>query len=697
MRLIRQFVIGFLIIFISQNLAITVWAKDGPINVNGKQLESSFKFKKGIKYLPIEQTCSALGMSAKRDSDKWTIKGTYRGDIHATVRKSGFIERDKIVFAPVNFWTKELGLEICEKDNTVFVLNCIKEVKKLPDGLLITTSAPLKIKSLKLDNPPRSVFDVSNLSMGTDEPEVQYPFENLPFSAVRLGQFEKFPHTGRFVVDHASNPSFQPIQSIHGPANNILWIGRKAYEEKSDVESAKAGPQKESTPSIKIDSDGSVLLSGVNYDKANIFYLWDSKPYKIYCDINNCILANTKEQEFPGKGRIIKVRLAQNTQDKENIARLVIELTEPIMMEITESKGDYIKISPVIRNLKKGLKVLIDIGHGGADAGTQAFAKEMGGLSADEKDMNLRLGLMLGKYLEGIGMQVFYTRTTDIFIDLNSRRDMANRLGVDLLVSVHCNSTPTKPCYYVSGPEIYYSSSRDKKLAEAVWRHMSQMMGIPGRGYLLGKYHVIMNNSMPSILIETAFFNNPNDLAKLLNTTSGFCEAAMSGVANGISEIFGLPMVHQLQSSGAIAADGKALQNEKEVQAKDKYKMLAFDYNPFELPSRETRDKTTDGKVKKEEAKKEKAEPQKFAPPDQKKKMWEEKILLEDLESDASENKISPKEKESSESSIIIIDEPKEEILISDDEEITDDKSENGENQKKKELKKRRRNIFKLD
>lgn len=79
--------------------------------------------------------------------------------------------------------------------------------------------------------------------------------------------------------------------------------------------------------------------------------------------------------------------------------------------------------------------VVIDPGHGGHDPG--AIYGKM-----KEKDINLDLALRLGKrigenYPE---VKVVYTRSTDRFIELAERGNIANRNHADLFISIHVNS-----------------------------------------------------------------------------------------------------------------------------------------------------------------------------------------------------------------------------------------------------------------
>jgi N-acetylmuramoyl-L-alanine amidase len=79
--------------------------------------------------------------------------------------------------------------------------------------------------------------------------------------------------------------------------------------------------------------------------------------------------------------------------------------------------------------------IVIDAGHGGKDPGCQ------GGIHK-EKDVSLAVALKLGKYIEENfkDVKVIYTRTTDVFVELEDRAQIANKAKADLFISIHCNA-----------------------------------------------------------------------------------------------------------------------------------------------------------------------------------------------------------------------------------------------------------------
>ena len=79
--------------------------------------------------------------------------------------------------------------------------------------------------------------------------------------------------------------------------------------------------------------------------------------------------------------------------------------------------------------------VVLDAGHGGANPGAVYEGRQ-------EKDDALALTLAVGAILEEQGVDVYYTRTTDIYESPYQKAEEGNRTGADYFVSIHRNSSP---------------------------------------------------------------------------------------------------------------------------------------------------------------------------------------------------------------------------------------------------------------
>jgi N-acetylmuramoyl-L-alanine amidase len=195
-------------------------------------------------------------------------------------------------------------------------------------------------------------------------------------------------------------------------------------------------------------------------------------------------------------------------------------------------------------------RVVIDAGHGGHDQGT-ASAK---GLL--EKDLVLDIALRAGALIEDrLRAEVIYTRSTDVFVPLESRTALANEKKADLFISIHANASSVPS---VSGVETYFlnfTEARDA-LAVAARENASSMESISelhdliqkitlhdkaeeskdlagsiqsslfalysrsfpverDRGVRRAPFVVLIGATMPSVLAEIGFLSNPKEEALL--------------------------------------------------------------------------------------------------------------------------------------------------------------------------------------
>lgn len=209
--------------------------------------------------------------------------------------------------------------------------------------------------------------------------------------------------------------------------------------------------------------------------------------------------------------------------------------------------------------------VVLDAGHGGKDPGAL-------GTYSKEKNINLNVVLKLGKLIEQNckGVKVRYTRTTDKFVELKERANIANNAKADLFISVHTNSTAVgntavgSETYSLSlerananlevvkreNSVIQYEANRLKYSSTSVENSImneiiqSQNMrisalfaksiqdeyvaaGRPNKGVHQAGFFVLKMTAMPSVLTELGFISTPSEEA-YLNSEKGINELANS-------------------------------------------------------------------------------------------------------------------------------------------------------------------------
>lgn len=173
--------------------------------------------------------------------------------------------------------------------------------------------------------------------------------------------------------------------------------------------------------------------------------------------------------------------------------------------------------------------IMLDAGHGGAEPGAVYDGRQ-------EKNDTLRLVMELGEILQNNGVDVLYTRTTDVYETPFEKAMEANRAGVDLFVSIHRNSYPVNN--QVSGVEslVYDLSGLKYEMAQEINEQLEAIgfvnLGVTARPNLV----VLKWTQMPAILVEVGFINSDTDNLLFDENFDAIAQAIASGILDTLEE-----------------------------------------------------------------------------------------------------------------------------------------------------------------
>lgn len=148
--------------------------------------------------------------------------------------------------------------------------------------------------------------------------------------------------------------------------------------------------------------------------------------------------------------------------------------------------------------------IVLDAGHGGANPGAVYQDRQ-------EKDDVLALTLAIGRILEDRGVDVYYTRTTDIYESPAQKAEEGNQVGADYFVSIHRNFSPYPNQY--SGVEslVYSRYGAAAQMANNINQQLEAVgflnLGVNERTNLV----VLNRTQMPAVLVEVGFINTDAD------------------------------------------------------------------------------------------------------------------------------------------------------------------------------------------
>ena len=230
---------------------------------------------------------------------------------------------------------------------------------------------------------------------------------------------------------------------------------------------------------------------------------------------------------------------------------------------------DGIKYQPNARSVDQNLKdkyskytVLLDPGHGGKPgSGYNWGGTTIVNDTLWEKDYNLDTTLYAAQQLSDLGVNVVLTRNKDVYVALQDRTNLINKIKPDFAVSIHYNALTSKS----NGTSAYYryadrNGGLTKTLAGNIVDSIIDEFGFYREGILyrtyvdsatkktLDYYHMIRESKFPTVLVECCYLSNVKDQAKV--NTKAKREIMGREIAEGI-----IKTLDQMNGNGSSEED----------------------------------------------------------------------------------------------------------------------------------------------
>ncbi|MEB2798249.1 N-acetylmuramoyl-L-alanine amidase [Campylobacter upsaliensis] len=541
-----------------------------------KELEES-----GIKKANIESLRRVVIKDVKLENKKPTEKSAFE-NVKENSKKE-VVKKEELKRS-----------DVTKKEEKIYILNS----KKLANGVELNLSANLsEFKDFVLDEKGnyRHIIDFEAILEGGRK---EFQFKNYN---IILSQYN--PKVVRIVLRAKEKISLNlkkeekkvsilmtELKDVPKKNQSIKTqkVEKKPEKQENNLKIQKS--EKKSLYIVDVDKseNGVVLKFDEELDEED-FEISNAKDSKFYRQIVSFkgVLGGDRKSYTYGKNaitvtqynpKVVRVVLSsakefglyKDIDDKS----LVLAFNEPKNQSFSSVKISSSK-NTLNKNYKAGKIIVLDAGHGGKDSGALSKNKRL-----KEKDIVLSTTLKIGNELKKRGFKVYYTRTTDKFINLRDRTKIANDRKADLFLSIHANAAPnTSRAKSSEGLETFFlspaRSERSKKAAEkenqgdfeemnyfskqSILNFLnrekivaSNKLAIDIQKGVLAKtrtrykvvdggvreapFWVLVGASMPAILLEIGYITHPSEGERIAN--KNFQDLLAKGIADGVENYF---------------------------------------------------------------------------------------------------------------------------------------------------------------
>lgn len=472
----------------------------------------------GIVCGPVGLCAKMAGASAQWNRQTSTLSITGRNGVRVTLTagrssariggadvplKAPLQVREGAIWGPLTPVLEALGCRIHWKSgSSVFRANGVLRGFTVHAGhagarIAVTTTTPVQGATGSLDQPARRYVDLPGIELERIEGESRAIFTGI-VARVRAGQTTSGPLSSRIVADLKVPATVRWIPAEDGCGGTLLVgkdDGALALVERNFAKLTEITTQEPARGVQRI-------CACVNWplNATPDLLLNPSRVTLTFDDVTPGFL----EQNLAVPGEFVQ-RIAVATQGSPARTTVTLYLNELIRYELLplEDGGTEVIFR---RERLADQTIAIDPGHGGHDAGAT-------GRVLQEKDVNFDVATRTMNRLLSLGAHAFLTRPGDVYVALNDRPALSDRIGADVFVAIHCNAMPRRNEGH--GTETYYWRADSKCLATLIQGSLVRTLGRVDRGVKQARFAVIRQGRAPAVLTELMFLNDDKEEALL--------------------------------------------------------------------------------------------------------------------------------------------------------------------------------------
>jgi len=381
----------------------------------------------------------------------------------------------------------------------------------------IAYDGDLEYSDTTYEDPYRIVFDIKNAELRTEGPKEINIKNSGVISSIRFSQYENTlvgdENLVRIVIDLKAEAEY------------------KVYKRSSELQVSIAQQNYVNVTYFNNDTSAQIVLANVDIDDLT----------KSRNESKNKYTVRYSSSDFDsGKGE-----LEPDDEFVESIditdSKITIYDAGNMVYTMKQSGSDVIITIKEKEKIKDKKVILIDVGHGGDDPGSN---RDKGKIK--ESDFNLSIATMLYDMLsEQEELKVYMTRYTDKNLTKEERVEIANDLDPHMMISIHINAVDdsrvsgTEVWYYNKDSERDYGNITSKQLATKLVNKLVDALDTVNRGAKETNKHLIFTQTAcPSVICEICFISNDAELERL--KTKEFQEDAAGAIYEGVLEILGI-------------------------------------------------------------------------------------------------------------------------------------------------------------